>query len=278
MAFFDDLGKKISQTTQNAVQKTKDMGDIAKINSAISEEEKKIAEIYSELGRTYITLHKNNPEEGKISDLVLAFAEAETNIEIYKNRINEIKGIKTCRKCGAVISANAAFCSSCGSSTAETEPQPQLEATAFCSNCGAPLSDEMQFCTSCGTQITKKEIAEETPAVEDAPTIEEPPVIEETPVIENNDATEEIPVVEEIPAYMLDPSQKVEVETKAVEIPAEPATKFCTNCGQQIKATAIFCTNCGIKFDTEKPKKTCPNCSTESAEGMLFCTNCGTKL
>ena len=47
MAFFDDLGKKISQAGQNAVQKTKEMTDIARINGMISDEEKKAEPISS---------------------------------------------------------------------------------------------------------------------------------------------------------------------------------------------------------------------------------------
>ena len=37
MAFFDEIGKKLSQTGQMAVQKTKEMADIAKLNSNISD-------------------------------------------------------------------------------------------------------------------------------------------------------------------------------------------------------------------------------------------------
>lgn len=45
MAFFDEIGKKISQTGQGVVQKTKDMADVAKLNSLISEEEEKSIKI-----------------------------------------------------------------------------------------------------------------------------------------------------------------------------------------------------------------------------------------
>lgn len=40
MAFFDEIGKKITQTGQMAVQKTKNMADIAKLNASLSDEEK----------------------------------------------------------------------------------------------------------------------------------------------------------------------------------------------------------------------------------------------
>lgn len=42
MGFFDDFGKKISSAGQEAIAKTKELADVAKINSSISDEENKI--------------------------------------------------------------------------------------------------------------------------------------------------------------------------------------------------------------------------------------------
>ena len=39
MAFFDQLSSKLSQTSQSAVQKTKDMAETDQISSYLSEEE-----------------------------------------------------------------------------------------------------------------------------------------------------------------------------------------------------------------------------------------------
>lgn len=46
MAFFDDLGKKITQTGQGVVQKTKDTAETIKLNGMISDEEKNIVNFY----------------------------------------------------------------------------------------------------------------------------------------------------------------------------------------------------------------------------------------
>ena len=45
MAFFDELGKKISVTGQNVMQKAKGMADITNLKSQINEEQKKIDKI-----------------------------------------------------------------------------------------------------------------------------------------------------------------------------------------------------------------------------------------
>ena len=42
MAFLDVLGKKITQTGQDVVQKTKDTAEVIKYNSMVAEEERRI--------------------------------------------------------------------------------------------------------------------------------------------------------------------------------------------------------------------------------------------
>lgn len=76
--------------------------------------------------------------------------------------------IKKCRKCGAVISADAAFCSNCGSSTAIADEPPKTPAKKDCPHCGAAIDADALFCSFCGrdTRKTKRinPIEEERPA------------------------------------------------------------------------------------------------------------------
>ncbi len=146
MAFFDDLGKKISQAGQTAVQKTKDMTEIAKYNSEISEAERKIAAIYSDIGMLYVKLHRDAPEE-QIAPMIKALNEVESRIAECREQIKDIKGIALCASCGAQLTGGA-FCSSCGA-PAPAQEKPE---GAFCSSCGAPLADGSAFCTSCGAR------------------------------------------------------------------------------------------------------------------------------
>lgn len=145
MAFFDDLGKKISQAGQNAVQKTKDMTEIAKYNSAITDEERNIEYLYSEIGKLYVSLYKETPG-AEFAGMVKALKNSEEAIANYKEQIKDIKGIVLCENCGAEVTGTA-FCSSCGT------PVPVPE-KPVCSNCGAPIVEGCAFCTSCGTPIS----------------------------------------------------------------------------------------------------------------------------
>ena len=57
MAFWSDLGKKISDTTQSVVEKTKTSTDTLRLNGLISDEERNVQRIYAEIGRKYMELH-----------------------------------------------------------------------------------------------------------------------------------------------------------------------------------------------------------------------------
>ncbi len=113
MAFFDDLGKKISKAGQSAVQKTKELADIAKLNSSISDEERRIDDSYREIGKLYDSLRGSDPEVD-FAPLIASVRESEEKIKEFRQQIKDIKGVVCCEKCGAEVSSNAAFCSACG--------------------------------------------------------------------------------------------------------------------------------------------------------------------
>lgn len=158
MAFFDDLGKKLSQAGQTAVQKTKNITDIAKINGLISDEEKKLNNNYYQVGKLYVAMHQSD-FESDFSEMISAINESETKIANYKQQIQDIKGIVRCEKCGAEVASNVAFCSSCGAPMPKQVQAPSNNANLVkCTGCGATIDENMRFCTSCGkptTDITK---------------------------------------------------------------------------------------------------------------------------
>ena len=154
MAFWENLGKKASETTAKAIQQAKDFAEVTKLNGLISDEEKKIEGIYRELGKMYIEIHRCDPDE-KLSELVAKIAEAEQAIKKYRGQIQDIKGIVLCTKCGAEVAKDASFCSICGTAVPKPEPAEPTDPlnTMKCSNCGAPAKEGMRFCTACGTRL-----------------------------------------------------------------------------------------------------------------------------
>ncbi len=167
MPFFDDLSRTISKASQTAIQKTKDMADIAKTNSVIADEEKSIDNLYYQIGQMYVEKHAED-HDACFAAMIRSIRESEQKIQAYRRQIQDIKGVARCEKCGAEVPTSAAFCNSCGAPM----PKPQVVAGAgmlCCSRCGAHIAEGMKFCTSCGSPVEAPPApsAPESPAAED---------------------------------------------------------------------------------------------------------------
>ena len=152
MAFFDDLTKKVSKASQTTIQKTQNMAEVVKLNSQVSDEEKKMKELNAQIGALYVSKYKDAPE-ADFAALVEAVKEAEAKIAEYKDRIIELKGAGKCPTCGAEVANEAGFCSTCGTPIVKAEPaEPEFEGS-FCTTCGAKVRAGSKFCTSCGAPM-----------------------------------------------------------------------------------------------------------------------------
>lgn len=160
MAFWEQIGKKITDAGQGVAQQTKNLADIAKLNSAIYEKEKRIASLYSEIGKAYYENHKDDAaaeEASSISELNKLFAE----VKQHKSEIGRIKGVEKCPHCGAEVAHGSAFCNSCGKAFSQSEPTPVTTATdgRVCPSCKAAVPEGNLFCNNCGTKIeTNQEV------------------------------------------------------------------------------------------------------------------------
>lgn len=143
MSFFDDLGKKISQAGQTAVQKTKEMADVAKLNSAVSDEEKRIEDSYKEIGKLYVSLHTAD-HEADFDAYFSAIQEAENKIKEYRQQLKEIKGVVKCEKCGAEVAKDAAFCSSCGAPMPKETPAEEAPVAEAVEVASEPVQTESE--------------------------------------------------------------------------------------------------------------------------------------
>lgn len=212
VAFFDDLGKKISQASQSVVQKTQGMSEVSRLNAVIGDAEKQIESCYLQIGKLYVAMHAAD-HEPDFTGMVNTIREAEARIRDSKEQIQLIKGLVKCEKCGAFVESSVAFCSTCGAAM----PRRLLdENTIRCTSCGQLVPKEMRFCTACGK-----------PTVDILQTV---PVT--APVAE--------PIVDDV--TVVAPEQTAQVEQTA------PAARFCTECGTAVEAGAAFCVECGTKL------------------------------
>lgn len=160
MAFFDNLGKKASEATAKAMQKAQELSEISRVNSLISEEEKKINATYYQIGKLYVSVHGSDGEEN-FSGMVAAVLEGEQKINDYRKQIQNIKGVQRCEKCGAEVARGVAFCSACGAPMPKVE-NPLPDDVIRCESCGTMVKRGMRFCTSCGKPMALP-TAQDTP-------------------------------------------------------------------------------------------------------------------
>lgn len=148
MAFFDELGKKISDASQSVAQKGKEMSGSFKINMAISDEEKKINSAYTEIGKMYFKLYEGKFDDEMIEQIEL-IDESLKKIEELNIQLAEVKSTVKCSSCGAENSKTSQFCSTCGAVLKEEV----VDTAKVCPNCGAEVQKESCFCPSCGQKI-----------------------------------------------------------------------------------------------------------------------------
>ncbi len=317
MAFFDDIGKAFTNAGQGAFQKTKEMADIAKFSSMLTEEEKKLNNVYFQLGKAYVQAHPEDYEEA-FSVYIQSCNDIKKNIEDIKARIQQLKNIAECPGCGAEISADAVFCSVCGyhmPPKVVVIPEGMVKCAScgaavkkemrFCTTCGAPmanaqpatpvknctvcgvsLSEDSAFCINCGTPVTVA-----TEPVAPAPVAETAALSEEPAAEIIAEPVEEIvvePVEEPVEIPMAD-SADFPIEN-FIEMPVEEPViaeaqdiAVCRQCNSPLEDGAIFCTNCGtpvapVEEKAEILADVCFNCGATLEDNAIFCTECGTKI
>ena len=146
MAFFDELGKKISQTSQDVVQKTKDTAEIMRLNGLISDDEKRIESLYTELGKAYFSMHADSYED-VFQDTITAVKEAQARIAENAEQVKKLKGLTRCPNCNNEVPYTAPFCSSCG-----TKLQQESNVRR-CPKCGGEVAPGFSFCSGCGSKV-----------------------------------------------------------------------------------------------------------------------------
>lgn len=152
MAFWDELKERITQGSQEAIQKTRDLADVVTMNADISESKRKIRELYEELGELLVS----EAFEGMTSQQIAKVLEEETadgaSRAVVLNNWKEIYSrVRFIRSEEEVIAINEAKIS-------------DLRSEGKCPKCGSRIMKGMTFCPECGSRIMKS-----APEQEEAP-------------------------------------------------------------------------------------------------------------
>lgn len=317
MAFWSDLGKKISDTTQSVVEKTKTSTDIMRLNGLISDEERNVQRIYAEIGRKYMELHGADGDPD-FAGLMQEYQTSKAKMEEYRSQIRRNKHLLICAGCGAEIPETVLYCTRCGAenpvgkrlaeeqrqreeaeraareadlqaaAVPPTEPQPE-----FCARCGQPRTAGAMFCTFCGAQFVPPVAAApvEPPVAPVAPAAPAPtPAAPETPAPEAAPApaapespVPEVPAPEAVPAPAEPETPAPEAPApEAAPAPAEPEASAPESPAPEAAPTPAE-PELALPPAEEKPaapaasSEVCPKCGAARIAGNRFCVQCGAK-
>lgn len=162
MAFFEQLGKRLTDMGQGVAKQTKNFTDITRLNAAISDKEKQVSQFYLALGQAYYEMHQNNPN-AELGEQIEEIRALRAQILQYQEEIKRIKCVVKCISCGADLPPNSTFCSACGARVVQEKLQEPVPAAdvCICPSCNTAIKPENLFCTQCGTRLQKSEESEE---------------------------------------------------------------------------------------------------------------------
>ena len=120
MAFFEDLGKKLTKVGEAAAEKTKGVAEFTKLNAKILDIQTKLDKAYMEVGKKYLELHPANDDEEMALAVGVVF-DMEEQLKDLRKQLQELKGTVKCEVCGAECEAEDGFCRKCGAELKKEE-------------------------------------------------------------------------------------------------------------------------------------------------------------
>ena len=190
MSFWEEFGQRLTQESQKALQKTRDLASVVTMNADISDSRRKINDLYQELGQLLVKeafagmtaeelrnalaeeLEDENTEstarEIRITNWqdfyskVMFIRSEEEVIALNEAKIDELKAETRCPNCGKAVSKGMSFCPDCGTKLAVEEP-----AAAEAEAAAEPAAEASETAAAPGAEAAAPEAAaEETPSEE----------------------------------------------------------------------------------------------------------------
>lgn len=120
MAFFEDLGKKLTKVGEAAAEKTKGVAEFTKLNAKILDIQTKLDKAYAEVGKKYLELHPANDDE-EMAVVVGVVFDMEEQLKDLRKQLQDLKGAVKCEACGTECDADDGFCRKCGAELKKEE-------------------------------------------------------------------------------------------------------------------------------------------------------------
>lgn len=152
MAFFNEFKEKFNKAAQSVSSKTRDSVELTRLIGESRSVSGELNTLYEQIGRTYVD--SRGADAAALEPLCARVEALRERLDALERQRLQLKNQNRCPACGAAMSREARFCSSCGRRMPEPEPEaqpaPEAEQTLYCPECGAMRQAEDAFCCVCG--------------------------------------------------------------------------------------------------------------------------------
>lgn len=156
--FFEDLGKRISETAEVVTKKTEEVVELQKLKNQIRNMERNNERDLRDLGKMvyekYQVQEVLDPEVTEICEMIEKREEA---IADYEKEIAKKKTGEICESCHVPVSKEMQFCPQCGTKIVREEPQE----TASDCECECEAEDEFVKDEDFVDEVERSEVPEE---------------------------------------------------------------------------------------------------------------------
>lgn len=158
MAFFEELGKTLSDTGKEVATKAKALTETIQLKTQISAEKTKLEEAYAVIGKQFYEANRE-PEEAyaKAYEAIRASRERIAALEI---ELTQSEGTRICAECGAKILKDSIYCGKCGAHVKEAAQSPVTNEEIIEEPEEAPLQEDET--TASGINKVSEEAFEHT--------------------------------------------------------------------------------------------------------------------
>lgn len=127
--FFEDLGKRLGETAETMTNKAGEAMEIQKLRSQIRTLESSNEKDLATLGKmVYAQFKEGGIMSEEASGLCEAIQSREESIDVYLQKIVEVKGEYACPCCGKMVSKDMLYCPYCGEKAPEN---PKAESVSM---------------------------------------------------------------------------------------------------------------------------------------------------
>lgn len=166
MDFFNDLGRKFTKAARSVQEFTREGVENTRLASDLRSARAELDRRYADLGRAYY--ESLNDGTGEVpEELVGGVRDALEFLESLLSQRERLHPQTRCPGCGAMQSADARYCSSCGRRMPEDAPKVaepvKDDDPEYCAVCGAMRHESAKYCPVCGCSFENP--SEEPPAV-----------------------------------------------------------------------------------------------------------------